>query len=311
MKVLIYQLDGKIPNLAVMRIAAAHRHQSDEVEVRWTQKVGWQLGDDHDLVYASAIFTKTKPVIDELLKYHPKAIIGGTGSENPTTLEELGFDRERPDYSDFPGEARSIGFTQRGCRLKCEFCVVPEKEGRPSPGDSPHNIWRGPGYPKHLLLLDNDFFGGPHWHSEARNIVEGGFRVSLNQGINARLLIDEQAEWLAAMDYRDETMRKRRIYTAWDRTEDRDRFLRGLKKMTRHGIKPHHLMVYVLVGYKSGIEDALERVRVLHEFGAKPYPMPYVRTPETVGFQRWVVRRYYHGIPWADFKAANYRPENL
>jgi len=39
--------------------------------------------------------------------------------------------------------------------------------------------------------------------------------------------------------------------------------------------------------------------------------MPFVRTPELVGFQRWVVRRADLMIPWADYMDANYRPENV
>ena len=34
MKVLLFQLDGKIPNLALMRIAAHHRALGDEVALR-------------------------------------------------------------------------------------------------------------------------------------------------------------------------------------------------------------------------------------------------------------------------------------
>ena len=52
---------------------------------------------------------------------------------------------EHYDYSIYGASfAASIGFTQRGCRLKCPFCVVPRKEG---------GIWRGEPYPRHLHLL--------------------------------------------------------------------------------------------------------------------------------------------------------------
>jgi len=42
--------------------------------------------------------------------------------------------------------------------------------------------------------------------------------------------------------------------------------------------------------------------------------MPFVRTKELVGFQRWVIRRSDVGknaASWADYSAANYRPEDL
>jgi hypothetical protein len=49
----------------------------------------------------------------------------------------------------------------------------------------------------------------------------------------------------------------------------------------------------------------------LREFGCRPYPMPYVRTPELVGFQRWVVGAYDKRVPWHLWEAASYRPEKL
>ena len=39
--------------------------------------------------------------------------------------------------------------------------------------------------------------------------------------------------------------------------------------------------------------------------------MPYVRTPATVGFQRWCVGAYDKRIPWAQWQAAGYRPERV
>jgi hypothetical protein len=37
--------------------------------------------------------------------------------------------------------------------------VVPRKEGKPRSVNTIADIWRGKPWPKHLHLLDNDFFG--------------------------------------------------------------------------------------------------------------------------------------------------------
>ena len=59
-------------------------------------------------------------------------------------------------------------------------------------------------------------------------------------------------------------------------------------------------------------EDRLYRWQLLHEFGCLPYPMPYRRTPESIGFQRWVVGSYAHrGITWAAWVAAGYDPHKV
>ncbi len=63
------------------------------------------------------------------------------------------------DYSIYPDFTASLGFTQRGCRLSCKFCVVPQKEGKNRSTQTIAEIWRGAGHPRNLHLLDNDFFG--------------------------------------------------------------------------------------------------------------------------------------------------------
>ena len=39
--------------------------------------------------------------------------------------------------------------------------------------------------------------------------------------------------------------------------------------------------------------------------------MPFVRTPELVGFQRWCISSCDKRVPWADWEAARYQPRNL
>jgi hypothetical protein len=58
-------------------------------------------------------------------------------------------------------------------------------------------------------------------------------------------------------------------------------------------------------------EDREYRRRRLRDFGARPYPMPYTRTPELIGFQRWVVGAYDKRVPWRDWIAAKYEPRGL
>lgn len=311
MKVLIFQLDGKIPNIALMRIAA--HHAGDEVTFRWTGNPERELWDDPDIVYGSAIFEKTRPIVDRLRHHFQNAVLGGTGIDVGSTLEAVGITTIRQDYSLYPKWKQSIGFTQRGCRLRCPFCVVPRKEGAIREEQTIWNLWRGEPYPRELLLLDNDFFGQPNWKCRIKEIRDGKFKVSFNQGINARFLTDEAAESLASIDYRDDSMKVKRIYTAWDNRKDEDRLFSGLNRLVKYGIKPDHIMVYMLIGYWPGEreEDRLYRRNRLRDFGARPYPMPFVRTKELIGFQRWIIGAYDKRISWDDWKAADYRPENI
>lgn len=124
---------------------------------------------------------------------------------------------------------------------------------------------------------------------------------------------DEAAESLASVNYRDDSMKVKRIYTAWDNRKDEEILFQGLKRMVRYGIKPDHIMVYMLMGYWPGetMQDCLYRQQRLREFGCRPYPMPFVRTKELVGFQRWVIGAYDKRVPWDTWVAANYEPRNI
>ena len=314
MRILLLHLDGKLPNLALMRLSAWHKAKGDAVEFRRMDNprlIAPRLGDpaQWDRVYGSLIFERTRPAAELVRRFYPDAILGGTGWDVATNLEDLGVDTEALDYSLYPHFQSSLGFTQRGCRLRCSFCVVPRKEGAVRETATIAEIWRGDPWPRHVFLLDNDFFGQPHWPARIDELRAGKFRVSFNQGINARMLTDETAAAIASVDYRDDGMTQRRIYTAWDNKKDEGRLFAGLEALVRHGVKPRHIMVYMLIGYWPGEThaDREHRRQRLRDFGALPYPMVYARTAELAGYQRWVIRGYDKVVPWADWVGSRYQ----
>ena len=316
MRVALFQLDGKLPNLALMRISAHYKAFGHNVElVRTGKPEQYRFGEEPDRVYGSCIFQRSRPTAERLLARFPNAVIGGTGWNYTTTVESVGITGRETDldYTLYPDYRHSIGFTQRGCRLKCKFCVVPQKEGAARGVATINDIWRGGSRPKEIVLLDNDFFGQDAWRDRIAEIRDGNFKVSFNQGINARFLTDEAAEAIASVHYSDDGFTTRRIYTAWDNKKDEWRLFDGLKRLVRYGVKPDHIMVYMLIGYwpKETDTDWLYRQKRLREFGARPYPMPYNRTQLEIGFQRWCIGAYDKGISWERFKSANCRPDRL
>jgi hypothetical protein len=322
-KILLIQLDGKLPNLALMRLSSHHFMLGDSVEFRNVEdgaRVERYLGDDFDKVYASTIFAKSKPLVRRLLKAWPDAIVGGSGWDEDITLEKIGVETQAKDYRLYPDFRSSIGYTQRGCRLKCWFCGVPRMEGPVKFASSIGELWRGDGHPREMILLDNDFFGEPSWPQQIDDLRTNRFKVSFCQGINVRMIGDEQAAAIASVNYQAISMKTKRLYCAWDNRRDESRLFRGLELLTKHGVKPDHLMVYILIGADHQARganpclapDDFYRHAKLREFGARPYPMPYARTPELEGFQRWIVKRIdLMGVSWEEFTKAKYRPERF
>lgn len=321
-QVRLTQIDGKLPNLALMKIAWHHRQKNDQLH--FTKQVERDmLEPKYDVVYGSAIFSFSADRIELFKSEFPDAILGGTHDiTNNRTVEQF-FDveeHENYDYSIYPKFDGSIGFSQRGCRLKCGFCVVPKKEGKPRSVNTIHSIWRGPEYPKHIHLLDNDFFGQPRdqWEARIDEIKTGGFKVCLNQGINTRMIDDTSAAAIASIPYFDDSFKQRRLYTAWDNIGDEARFFKGVDTLERHGIPPKHLLVYMLVGYdkRETWERLFYRFNKMVERGVRPYPMVYgdrmrglpmggfnqrIDKRTLADFQRWVIRRHYEFVPFEGY----------
>ena len=313
MNVRITQLDGKLPNLALMKLSAWHKSRGDSVV--FTKAIHRELFEPkYDIVYASAIFKWSVECVRQMRQEWPSVIIGGTGTDSQITVEEYTGDFEGYDYEIYPWFKPSIGFTQRGCRLNCGFCVVPTKEGRVREAMTIAQIWRGSGHPKQIHLLDNDFFGQPNWKARCEEIIADDFMVCLNQGINVRLIHKEGAEMLAQMRYSDDQFKSRRIYTAWDNRKDEQIFFRGIGILTDAGIKPRSITVYMLCGYWAGetIADVMYRFQKIKSMGLMPYPMVYDNTNKTLKkFQRWVIRRYHEFIPWEEYLSGTHQKQDF
>ena len=310
MKVRLTHIDGKLPNLALMKLSHWHRAQGDEVTLARTPSPS-MFEPQYDLVYGSSIFQwSSGKVVKALREAFPDAIIGGTGTDTVETVEQaLGLEEyEHYDYSIYPEYQWSIGFTQRGCRLNCGFCVVPKKEGKPRSINSIWDIWRE-GTDRAVVLLDNDFFGQELWRERIGEIQDGGFKVNFSQGINIRMVTPEAAEALATIRYYDGKFAARRLYTAWDNLGQEKVFFKGLDMLKDAGIPGSHVVVYMLIGYKPGetMDEILYRHRRLKDEGCWPYPMVYNNTyanADLKRFQRWVLRRHDQFVPWEE-----YRPE--
>ena len=317
MRVRITQLDGKFPNLALMRISAFHKGRGDEVHFTFSpHRDLFEM--DYDRVYASCIFKFNLDRVATLRTYFPDAIVGGSAVENydltqigrraQLTVEDaLGTPATEMDYSLHPTFKASLGFTQRGCRLKCGFCGVPGKEGLNHSVGTIADIWRGEGHQKKLHLLDNDFFGQPkeQWRARVEEIRAGGFRVCLNQGINIRFIDDESAEALASLEYRDDQFQRRRLYTAWDNPKQEQLFFDGVDRLERYGIPPTNLMTFMLIGYwpDETWDRIWHRFNRMVERGIRPYPMVYDRSrTDLLCFQRWVVRGLYRIVKWDEYR---------
>jgi len=272
MKVGLIQIDGKWPNLALMKLSAWHKKQGDEVTL---------------IDLSSHVFDRV---------YGSKIFVGGSGvdlkSELPTEIE-----LEYPDYELYKKDGK-IAFTSRGCIRDCGFCLVREKEGWIR--DVPFDFVAC----DKVILLDNNFLASPTWKEKLEFFIRQKIKVCFSQGLDIRLINEENAGLLSKVRYYDNHFRRRRLYFSFDFPELEPIVIDRVGCLNRNGIPSQHLMFYVLVGYNTNFAQDYRRFGVLNGLGCLPFIMIYNDRrdkPVLRHFARWVNQRYYNHISWENY----------
>lgn len=275
MKVAVIQADGKWPNLALMKIATWHKRKGDEV-------VFIDLtGQKFDRIYGSKIFA------------------GGSGQDLGSKLPP-GIEALTPDYDLFSSSSgERIGFTSRGCIRNCGFCIVKEKEG------TIHEVNRSwlEGAEK-VLLLDNNFLASPGWKEKLKWFIDHKTKVCFSQGLDIRLITEENAILLSRLKYYNHTFRGKTLYFAFDDPALGPIIDEKIGILTTAGIKACYLLFYVLVGYNTTLEQDLARVERLKRHGARPFIMIYNNRKDDQRLRdlaRWVNLNYYKVVEFKDY----------
>ena len=279
MKIGLIDVDGhNYPNLALMKLSAWHKAAGDEVE--W-----WQGFAEYDRVYMSKIFDNTySPDIPE--PANAKEIVkGGTGygleNKLPDEVEHI-----YPDYSIYPEYTKdtAYGFLTRGCPRACHFCIVSAKEGRCSVKVADlSEWWRGQ---KNIVLMDANILACPDHIDLLRQLKESKAVVDINQGLDARLLTEQNISLLGGIKIKE-------IHFAWDYMKYSASVIRGLELYAKHAKrKPHgnYATVYCLTNYDTTMEENLYRIYTLRDMGYAPYVMVYDKpnAPQEIKeLQRW------------------------
>ena len=298
MKIALFDVDSKIPNLALMKISTYHKSLGDDVVM---YDPLWM--NEYDKVYASTIFKfSDKSLVDE-----KRMEVGGTGWDLKTVLAPE-IEKSNPAYTIY-GYPHNIGFTMRGCRFRCGFCVVPEKEGKHNTPMTISDLWQQRDS-NFIMLLDNDFFGNPSWRDRVEEMTSNKLRISFSQGLNIRLIDKDQAEALAAVDYRSMKNTRRVVHFAWDQygAGTERLIMKGIELCVDAGIRPSHMMFYILIGYNTTPEQDLYRVEKLRGLGCDPYVMPYNKEDRyQKNFARWVNHKaLFKSVDWVDYEPNKY-----
>lgn len=235
------------PNYALMKISAYHKQNGDSVE--W-----WNPLYQYDRVYSSKVFdfTPNDPYLPD------DAVRGGSGYRDLPMDGKLPkeIDAMFPDYSIYPECDYAIGYLTRGCIRKCRWCIVPKKEGKICPYRTWDEIVRKD--TDRLVLMDNNILACEHGIQQLGNLIGSGYRIDLNQGMDARLVDDQIAEILSRLDW------IRFIRFSCDQKSQIEPIRRTVELLAKYGVKPYRIFIYLLV--TKDVQDAAERVESLKKY---------------------------------------------
>lgn len=199
MKILLVNVDCKW-NLAIRRMYA-YFSKDNEVEMidlnlpgyphNYTTKID---GRGYDRAYVSIVFeeNKDKVVITDcdFVEY------GGIGSNYPDRKLPPEIESTPPFYYDY--EDTSQGFITRGCIRNCWFCKVHQYEGSLRPYNTVQDVI---GDKKRALFLDNNILAYDKHKEVFKYLVNNRIWCNFKQGLDFRLVDDENLELLSEMRY--------------------------------------------------------------------------------------------------------------
>lgn len=147
-------------------------------------------------------------------------------------------------------------------------------------------FWNGQ---KEIQILDPNILACDQHMELLRQLADSGAWVEFNQGLDARMLTEENIEML-------KKIKVKRIHFAWDNPKDK-RVPKALEMFAdTWGVKPtdHKVIVYVLTNYWSTLEEDLYRIYWLRDLGYSPYVMIFNKphAPRKIRhLQRWCNNR--------------------
>lgn len=306
----LIDVDGKLPNLALMKISSFYKAAGEQVEF-----VRPDAGKKtYEKIYASALFQRSQQECRHFQEYYENRIeIGGTGwdieKRLPTEIEKM-----KPDYDLYTAEMiypkisgimskqrkqqkaqqivnAGIGFTSRGCIRNCPFCFVPKKEGKFRQESEIADLLN----PRSnvLILHDNNITADPCCIDKLHEIRDRGLIVDINQGCDVRLMTQEIAQAMS------EVKHLRSLHYAWDLMKYEKQVLEGIRVISRY-IPTYQHMCFCLVGFDTSFEEDMYRVRKLDELGVRPYIMRYNERRDDIRlnhFARWVNSHIFKACP--------------
>ncbi len=206
--VLLVDVDGTLPNLALMKLSRHYRAQGRPVVLQH----GIAALPPADTVLASCVFSTPASArrVEVLRRRYGAAMqLGGSGVDLGRRLAPE-IEALAPDFSLYPElDDRALGFLTRGCPFHCPFCVVPLKEGAPRQVGDLETLLQGR---RKLILLDDNLLAHRAVLPLMEEMLRRDLAVNFNQTLDLRLVTPEVAGLLRRLRCGNVTFTRRNLY---------------------------------------------------------------------------------------------------
>ena len=268
MRILLVNADSRW-NMAIRKMYTYYLQAGHEVEMIDLGLSGYPHkraktidGAGWDRIFVSNIFDINADRV--IVKNCEDVTYGGIGSRNPALQLPPEIEQAEPFY--YPGEATSYGFITRGCIRKCWFCKVPKYEGELKAYNPVESIVRGvPG--EKVKFLDNNILAYPGHMEVFKWLIERGTRCEFNQGLDFRLVNDENLDALSRLNYMGEYI------FAFDEPKYQPLLEKKLALMKKYIPKPWRIKFYIYYHPTMQLGQLFDRVEWCRERECLPYVM--------------------------------------
>lgn len=265
MKILLVNVDSRW-NMAIRKMYNHFRqnHDVDMVDLGFSgyphKRKKTIDGNGYDKVFVSNIFDINK---DRVTVINCDDVqFGGIGSNNPHLQLPYEIEVTEPYYS--PDEDTSHGFITRGCIRNCWFCKVPKFEGKLKEYNSIESIVKH----KKVKFYDNNILAYPdHMKVFQWCLDHPEVKVEFNQGLDFRLVNDENLEALSKLNYMGEYI------FAFDEPKYMPLLEKKLVLIKKYIPKPWKLKFYIYYHPSMDLGQLFERVEWCRQRECLPYVM--------------------------------------
>ena len=265
MRILLINVDSRW-NMAIRKMYQYYK-QNHEVEMIDLGLSGYPHkrtetidASGYDKVCVSNIFDINKDRVTVI--NCENVTFGGIGSNNPELKLPIEIEKTEPYY--FPDEDTSYAFITRGCIRKCWFCKVPKYEGKLQFYNHIEDVVKH----KKVKFLDNNILAyDKHMEVFQWCLDHPDIKVEFNQGLDFRLVNDENLEALSKLNYMGEYI------FAFDEPKYQPLLDKKIVLIKKYITAPWKVKFYIYIHPSMEISQLIGRVEWCRKHECLPYVM--------------------------------------